>query len=263
MMSFPGSDLTGKVAIITGGGTGIGAATALLLAQLGADVVIASRSQDTLEQRAAEIKSETGQNCLAIPTDVRDEQQVAKLIQNTIDELGRVDILINNAGGTRLRPLKDLSTDHWQRSFALNVDAAFYCTREVGAHFRQQGSGAIVNVSSMAGVNGTLRGAHYASSKAALQMFTRVAAAEWGPCGVRVNCVAPGMVLSDIATEHLRQSNIDIDEGTRQFPLRRAGTPEDVARVIAFLASDAAAYVTGETIAVNGGPVLGGTLDEA
>jgi len=257
-MSFPGMDFTGRVAIVTGGGTGIGAATANLLLQLGAKVVIASRSADRLAKKAAEISQGTGGDCIAVATDVRDEDQVIALIEKTVSHFGRIDILINNAGGTKMAPLEDVTTKAWKRSFELNIDSAYFCTREAGKHFREQGSGVVVNVSSMAGVHGTRSGVPYSSSKAALQMFTRVAAAEWGPYGIRINCVAPGMILSEVATEHLKASNIDIEAGIKVFPLQRAGKPEDVARAIVFFASDAADYITGETLAVCGGPVLGG-----
>ena len=198
---------------------------------------------------------------MAVATDVRDEDAVGQLMDAVIDQFGRVDILINNAGGTIMAPLKDLSSRMWKRSFALNVDAAFFCTQAVRPHFMAQRSGAIVNVSSLAGVNGTKGGAHYSAAKAALQMFTRVTAAEWGPYGIRVNCVAPGMILSELATEHLKKSNIDIEAGTANSPLRRAGTPEEVANAIVFMASDCASYITGETLAVGGGPILGGPRD--
>lgn len=261
-MAFPGTDFSGRVAVVTGGGTGIGAATALLLASLGAKVAIASRSAERLEKAAAEINAASGNECIAIPTDVRDENEVSALIEKVVAHFGRIDVLVNNAGGARLAPLEDITTRMWDRSFSLNVDAAYYCTREAGKYFREQGSGSIVNVSSMAGVNGTRSGTHYSASKAALQMFTRVAAAEWGPYGIRINCVAPGMILSEMATQHLENSGIDIEAGIRAFPLQRAGNPDDVARAIVFLASDAAAYITGETLAVCGGPVLGGQKNE-
>lgn len=198
-MLLPGMDFSGRVAIVTGGGTGIGKATAMLLARLGADVVVASRTAEVLEETAQTVARETGRRCIAIPTDVRDEEQVVRLVQSTVDALGRVDVLINNAGGTGMMPLSQIATRQWERSFDLNVNSAYYATREAGRHFVAQGSGAIVNISSMAGVHGVRGGAHYSASKAALQMFTRVTAAEWGKYGVRCNCVAPGMIATELA----------------------------------------------------------------
>jgi NAD(P)-dependent dehydrogenase (short-subunit alcohol dehydrogenase family) len=134
-MSPPGFDFTGRVAIVTGGATGIGAATASLLAGLGADVAIASRKADRLEAKAVEISRASARRCLAVPTDVRKEDQVASLVKRVVEHFGRLDILINNAGGTLLSPLKDVTSKMWEQSFALNVNAAYYCTREAGRHF--------------------------------------------------------------------------------------------------------------------------------
>ncbi|MFT3967435.1 MAG: SDR family oxidoreductase [Sphingobium sp.] len=257
-MPLVGMDFSGKVAIVTGGGTGIGRASALLLARLGADVAIASRTANVLEATARDIARETGRRCIAIPTDVRDEEQVIALVRRTVETLGRIDILINNAGGTGMMPLADIATRQWERSFELNVTSAYFCTREAGRHFVAQGSGAIVNVSSMAGIHGVKGGAHYASSKAALQMFTRVTAAEWGRHGIRCNCVAPGMIATELAQAAWDRAGLDLEKGTAAIPLRRAGTPEEVADAIVFLASDAASYISGETLAVAGGPNLSG-----
>lgn len=255
-------DLTGKVAIVTGGGTGIGAATARQLACHGADVVICSRTAQELERTAAHIRAQSNRRCLPVVTDVKIEEQVVRMVERTIDELGRVDILINNAGGSRLGPLKGLTTKAWDASFDLNVRAAYLCTREVGRHFREQGSGAIVNVSSRAGSHGVKGGAHYSAAKAALQMFTTVTAAEWGRCGIRVNCVAAGMISSERAVEAWQRAKLDMSNMTRSIPLGRAGTPDEVASAILFLVSDAASYITGQTLAVDGGPNIGGIPDD-
>lgn len=257
-MNPDGYDFSGRVAIVTGGGTGIGAATARLLARQGADVVIASRGAAELERMAESIRTITGRRCLAVPTDVKDEAQVIRMVQRTVDELGRIDILVNNAGGTRMGPLTGIGTKAWDSSFDLNVRAAYLCTREAGRHMLSQRSGAIVNISSTAGLKGIRGGAHYASSKAALQMFTTVTAAEWGCHGIRANCVAVGMIASERAVEAWKAAKLDVEAGLPQVPLRRVGTPDEVAHAVVFLASDAASYISGQTLAVDGGPNIGG-----
>jgi 3-oxoacyl-[acyl-carrier protein] reductase len=251
-------DLTGRVAVVTGGGTGIGASTARLLAAHGADVAVAARTLDDLGRTSAAIETECGRRCLVVPTDVKDETQVVSMIENTVKELGRIDILVNNAGGARLGPLRGLPTKAWDASFDLNVRSAYIATREAGTYFLEQRSGAIVNVSSDAGVYGVRGGAHYSAAKAALQMFTEVTAAEWGPHGVRANCIAVGGIASERAKAAWEVAGIDpaaIGEGAM---LRRVGRPEEVAAAILFLVSDAASYVTAQTISVDGGHPMGG-----
>ena len=255
------SDFAGRVAIVTGGGTGIGAATARLLASRGADVVVASRTVEELQRKASEIEEATGRRCLAIPTDVKDEEQVVRMVQRTVDELGRVDVLVNNAGGTRMGPLNGLPTRGWDAAFDLNVRSAYLCTREAGRHLVAQGSGAIVNIGSGAGNSGVKGGAHYASAKAALQMLTRVTAAEWGRHGIRANCVAVGLVASERAVEAWRVANLDASAMAAGTPLGRPGTPDEIANAIVFLASDAASYISGQTLGVDGGPAMGGISD--
>jgi len=260
-MAATPKELAGRVAIVTGGATGIGFAVARQLAAKGADVVIASRTADELETSAAAIREAAPGRCIAVPTDVTQEEQCIRLVQRTIQEFARVDILVNNAGGTRMGPLSKLPTKAWDASFNLNVRAAYFCTREAGRHMIEQKSGSIINVSSNAGQHGVKGGAHYASSKAALQMFTSVTAAEWGRYGIRANCVAAGMIASPRAAAAWKVAKLDTTNLTA-IPLRRTGTPDEVANMIVFFASDAASYITGQTIAVNGGPPMSGIPDD-
>ncbi len=261
-MTPEGYDFSGRVAIVTGGASGIGAATALLLARYGADIIIADVAQETMDQRSAAIEAATKRRCLAVPTDVRDEDQVERLIVRTIKEFGHIDILINNAGRSDPAPLRTITTEKWKNDFALNVDAALYCSREAGRHFmEQQRPGAIVNVSSGAGMYGVKGRAGYSSAKAALQMFTKVAAAEWGPHGIRVNCVVPGLIATENAKAFWEAAKMDLDALGADRPLHRPGKPEEVASAIVFLASDAASYITGEILVIDGGPQIGGAGD--
>jgi 3-oxoacyl-[acyl-carrier protein] reductase len=251
-------DLTGRVAIVTGGGTGIGAATARCLADHGADIVIAARTMGDLEATSAAVEAGSGRRCLALPTDVKDEEQVARMVERTIEEFGRIDIMVNNAGGTRMGPLADLPTKGWDASFDLNVRSAYFCTRDAGRHMLGQGSGAIVNISSDAGLHGVKGGAHYSSAKAALQMFTTVTAAEWGQHGVRANCIAVGAVASQRAVAAWEVAGIDPAVLSTGSPIGRLGRPDEVAAAVLFFVSDASSFITGQTLAVDGGPRLGG-----
>jgi citronellol/citronellal dehydrogenase len=251
-------DFGGRVALVTGGGTGIGYATALQLARLGASVVIAARTANELTAAAERIAAQSSSRCLPVPTDVKNEDAVVRLVTRTIEEFGRIDVLINNAGGTRMGPLESIPTRGWDAIFELNVRSAYLCTREAGKHMRARGSGAIVNISSNAGITGVKGGAHYSAAKSALQMFTTVTAAEWGRYGIRVNCVAAGMIASPRAVEAWKVAGLEPSRMAGAIPLKRPGQPDEIANLIVFFASDAASYITGQTVAVNGGPSLSG-----
>jgi len=241
-------ELAGKVAIVTGGGTGIGEAAARLLAASGADVVVGARKVERLEGVAESVRA-TGRRCLAVPTDVRLEEDVERLVDRTLAEFGRVDVVVNNAGGSYLFPIEDTPVDRWDKSFDLNVRGPFMLTQAAGRHMLAQGSGVFVNISSGAGLTGVVGGVAYSASKAALQMLTRVVALEWGPKGIRANCIAVGAIASEGAVRSWTRAGL-IERGI----LERAGQPEDIANGILFLATDASRFMNGETIAMTGGP---------
>jgi NAD(P)-dependent dehydrogenase (short-subunit alcohol dehydrogenase family) len=243
---------TGRVAIVTGGGTGIGKAIAMALAELGADIVIASRDLQHLEPTADAIQA-LGRRALAIPTDIRSAEQVEALVQQTAAELGKIDILINNAGGQYSGPAEELSAEGWRRVIDLNLNGTFYCSQSVARHMILSGGGAIVNIVANFGLRAAPGLAHSAAARAAVINLTRTLALEWAKHGIRVNAVAPGVVMTEGALSEMLINPDAIERIERAIPLKRLGTPEDVADLVTFLVSDAAAYITGETIAVDGG----------
>ncbi|HEX5587396.1 MAG TPA: SDR family oxidoreductase [Acidimicrobiia bacterium] len=240
-----GDDLTGKVAIVTGAGTGIGADAARLLTDAGADVVLGARKVERLEAVGEELRA-SGRRVLVVPTDVRDEEQCEALVARAVDELGRVDVVVNNAGGSYLFPHEDTPLEKWDNSFALNVRGPFVLTQAAGRHMLAQGSGVFVNISSAAGLHGVSGGVAYSAAKSALQMLTRVVAMEWGTRGIRANCIAVGAVASEGALRSWERAGI-LDE-----LIGGAGEPIDIARAILYLASDASRFMNGQTIALMG-----------
>ncbi|MDE2043305.1 MAG: SDR family oxidoreductase, partial [Alphaproteobacteria bacterium] len=182
--------LTGRVALITGGGTGIGKETARLMAARGADLMLAGRRIEPLEQTAEQIIAETGRKVLIRPTNVTIPEEAQALVADTAAAFDRLDILVNNAGKGTHRPLRTMDPGIWDKDLRLNLNAAFYCAQAAYPYLKNSGKGAIVNISSLAGVNGTLGVGAYSAAKAGLHQFTRVAAGEWGPKGIRVNSVA-------------------------------------------------------------------------
>ncbi|MHB8670682.1 MAG: SDR family NAD(P)-dependent oxidoreductase [Acidimicrobiales bacterium] len=247
-------DLTGQVAIVTGGGTGIGRATALLLATHGADLVLASRKVENLEKVAAEVQ-ETGRRALVVPTDVRDPDQCRALVETTVSQLGHLDVLVNNAGGSRAMPLAAWSLEGFDNMIALNLRSVFLLSQAAAAQMVPRGRGAIVNISSGASQLGLPFVAPYGAAKAGVNNLTRTLAADLGPHGIRVNCVAVGAVKSEGFVREMQRIGRDPDDvGGMSNAIGRAGTPEEIAWPILFLVSDAASFLSGETIYVGGGP---------
>ena len=184
------------------------------------------------------------------------------MIEAVADEFGRIDILVNNAGTPiQHMPLAEMPAEIWNLDVSLNLSAAQFCSQPALPWLQASGNGAIVNVSSLAGVTGTMGVGAYSAAKAGLQMLTRVMAAEWGPRGIRVNCVAPGMIATDTSRANWAEQDYDALAACRIFPLRRPGESIEAAQAIVFLASDASSYITGETLPVGGGPQIGGKID--
>jgi len=245
--------IAGKVAVVTAGGRGIGRAVALLLARWGARVVAVDLDATALANLSSEGTAATTP-IGAITADVCDEPAVAALFAKVARRYGRVDILVNAVGGGKPVAWDEISGSDWDRMFAFNVKSSFLCAREAAR--RMPAGGRIVNVASVAGLaSSVLQGAHYSSAKAAVIGLTRHLARELGPRGITVNAIAPGTTL----TERIQaQITAETQESLHaRIPLRRLATPTDQANVILFLASSLSAYVTGVTIEVSGGYLLG------
>jgi meso-butanediol dehydrogenase/(S,S)-butanediol dehydrogenase/diacetyl reductase len=241
-----------KVALVTGGGTGIGAATAQKLALEGAHVAICGRRREPLEETQMSI-ADAGGSCYVMQADVSDEVQVDAVLNETVKHFGRLDILVNNAFQMVAGEIEGLSTEDWRRSFSVTLDAAFFATRRaLQIMGKQDGGGVIVNISSIAGHGGQQALAGYSASKAALENFSKPAAVEGAPIGVRVNVVAPGVVATEPALVAFADPKAKrAMEGL--VPLGRFGDPNEIAEAVLFLASDEASYITGSTLVVDGG----------
>jgi len=244
--------LDGKVAVVTGGGRGLGAAAAWALAEAGADTALLARSEDQIVGTAREIEDATGKKVLACPCDVTDEASVDEAASLTIATFGRVDVLVNNAGIAPTAPLLDLELAELKRVLDVNVVGAFLCARAFGAHMVAQRKGTVINMASVAGLGGEPDLTAYCASKHAVIGLTKALAVEWARHNVTVNAIAPGYFRTDINKHALD----DIKVGPKivgHIPLRRVGQPEELGPLIVYLASDAAAYMTGSVVVLDGG----------
>jgi len=244
-------DLTERVAIVTGGGRGIGRAISLGLAGAGASVVVCSRTQAELEAVVEEIK-QMGGRALPVVTDLTSKEQLETLVDTTVREFGRIDILVNNAARSFLRSLLDLREDGWDKVFDTNVKAVWQLSRLAVKKMMDQKYGRIVNITTVGAEKAELNMGAYSCSKAALKMLTRCCAREWAQYGINVNAVGPGLTRTDFSKPIW--SNPDLARQiARAFPKGRLAEPEEIVGSVLFLVSDAAEYITGHTIYVDGG----------
>ncbi len=245
--------LEGKVAIITGGGTGLGKAMALALAKEGADIVVASRRMEPIEQAAKEVRA-LGRRALAISTNVTDSQQVNQLVERTLSEMGRIDILITNAGivrGQERKPIWDLTDEEWHLGMDTNLSGTFFCCRAVGKHLVAQKSGKVINISSGFGLRGGRNNFMYCCAKAGVILLTRSLALTWARDNIQVNCIAPGLIDTGVMPPERKAAAATFT------PVGQIGEVQDIGSLGLFLASDASSYITGETFLCDGAALAG------
>ena len=242
-------ELNGRVAIVTGGAQGIGKAIALTLARHGADVVVTDINLERAQETSQEIEALQVRS-LAIKANVADVSAAEQMVKETVDKLGKIDILVNNAGITRDNVLLRMKPEEWDQVMEVNLKGTYACTRAALKFMFRQKNGRIVNIASITGLMGNAGQANYSASKAGIIGFTKAVAREYANRGITVNAVAPGFIdtaMTQAIPEKEREAL------TRQIPMERLGTPDDVAAAVYFLVSDLSGYITGQVINVNGG----------
>jgi gluconate 5-dehydrogenase len=258
MKTFDLFKLDGKVALVTGGGRGIGKFIATGLAEAGADVVITSRKMKNLEATASLLEKETGAKVVPVACDVGKEEEVEKMVQAVRERFGRIDILVNNAGATWGAPTLDFPLERWDQLFNVNVRGVWVLTQKVARIMRDQGGGSIINISSVMGFRGSEELSHpavpYNSTKAAINVLTMNLAVKLAPYKIRVNAIAPGFFRTDMmAYIEKPEFKAAHDLVLQGIPLRRIGDADDMKGLAVFLASDASAYMTGHVVINDGG----------
>jgi len=243
--------LTDRVAIVTGSGRGIGKGIALALADAGANVVVVARTAADIEATAAEIIAK-GRRALAVPTDVREPEQVADMLQKTMDAFGRVDILVNNAGGFSRAQVLDMDYEVWEDTLKENLTSIFICSKIIAGQMAQQKEGNIINISSIAATGPWPGAAAYGVTKAGIINFTQTLAEELAPYNIRVNVITPGFIKTP-GTDKLWKAKPEWLQVLDKIPMHRRGDIDEIATTAIFLASDASSYITGESIIVAGG----------
>ncbi len=243
-------DLTGKTAVVTGAGRGLGEAIALGLARAGADVALVTNR--TPADKTADAVRALGRKAITIQADIADRTKLAGIIERTVDELGRIDVLVNNAGIIRRTPAAEHSYEDWQDVLDVNLNSVFLLSQLAGKHMIEQGSGKIINIASMLSYQGGINVPGYTSSKHAVAGLTKALASEWAGKGLQVNAIAPGYMSTD-NTEALREDPVRSTQILQRIPAGRWGTSEDLIGPAVFLASAASDYMNGHILAVDGG----------
>jgi gluconate 5-dehydrogenase len=245
--------LDGKIAIVTGGAGGIGEALAMGLGVHGATVVVSSRNQEAIEKVATQITAASGNEAIAIASDVTDESSVQSMVDQVMQKYGKIDILVNAMGMNVKRDAFEYPMEDWDKLFSVNVKGTMIACKIVGKVMREQNAGAIVNLSSVRGIRGYTGGnTGYCATKGAVELITKALALEWAPHNIRVNALGPALVITP-GTKHIAENPELAKKYASAVPLGRIGMPEDMAGAVNFLVSDAASFVTGQTIYVDGG----------
>ncbi len=247
-------DLAGKTALVTGAGRGIGRAIAVGLAEAGADVCVTARTVAEIDETAAQIRS-LGRSALAVPADATDGEAVVRVVERVVAEFGGLQILVNNAGMDLAKPLIDTDEDGYDRVMDTNVKSMFLFTRAAGAHMIAQRYGRVVNMASVGAYVAAPNQAIYHASKAAVAHLTKATAIEWARHNITVNAVAPGWVRTELI-RHLSDDEEKLGRYLKAIPLRRLGEPEEIAPMVAYLASDLAAFMTGSVVVIDGGLMI-------
>lgn len=245
--------MEGQVAIITGGGTGIGRGAALVLAEHGADVVLAGRRPEAIEATAREIEA-LGRRALTVPTDVTKPEQCQQLVDTTVREFGRIDVLVNNAGGAKTQSLMKWTEEEWHQVVALNLGSVWFLSRAAAVPMLAQGKGSIVNISSGASLLAMPQAAPYAAAKAGVNNLAGSMAAAWTRKGVRVNTIAVGAVRAATLLEDAERYGLDPEAIGMSNGAGRLGEPEEIGYGVLFFASDASSFCSGQTLYMHGGP---------
>ncbi len=245
--------LDGKIAIVTGGAGGIGEALALGLGVHGATVVVSSRNQDAIDAVAKKITDETGKEAMAIASDVTSASSMQNLIDTVVKKYGRIDILVNAMGMNIKHEAFEYTMDDWDKLFDVNVKGTMIACKAAGKVMREQKVGAIVNLSSVRGIRGYTGGnTGYCATKGAVELMTKALALEWAPSGIRVNALGPALVITP-GTKHIADDPKLAAKYASAVPMGRIGLPEDMVGAVVYLVSDAASFVSGQTIYVDGG----------